>query len=115
MITAVRKFFLASLLVLFPASLVHAASPGTTDDNWLVADIHGVVEFKSDAADGAWQTPAVGQALTGPFFLRTGLDSRIVLKHRKDEISVASNSSVRFAAEEVTETGILTRVFQEIG
>ena len=114
MIAIVRRFGLLFLFAM-PAWSPVAAAANAPDNNWRVASIQGVVEVKAGDRASGWQVPNVGDTVTGPFFLRTGDDSRVVLHHRNDEVSVASNSVVRFEAEAVTAKGILTRVFQSIG
>ena len=84
----------------------------TVDNVWHVVHIEGVTQAKTDRD---WKDLSAGEELTSPTFLRTDKDSRIILKHRNDKITIASNSLLKLEEERYTEEGIITKIIQTIG
>lgn len=84
----------------------------TIDNVWHVLHTEGVTQTKTDQD---WKNLSAGEQLTSPAFLRTDKDSRIILKHRNDKITIASNSLIKLEEEKYTEEGIITKIIQTIG
>ena len=97
------------------------ASTSETDqinNIWNVVHVEGITQSRTieAATNGTdWRNVSSGENLTGPVYLRTGQDSRIILKHRNDKITIASNSLLKLEAESYNDAGILTKIIQSIG
>lgn len=104
--------FSLTLFACFFSTFAVAEQQDTVDNVWHVLHIEGVTQAKKD---NDWRDLSLGQELTSPTFLRTDKDSRIVLKHRNDKITIASNSLLKLEEEKYTEEGIITKIIQTIG
>ena len=91
-----------------------AEQSSSTVNTWQVVEIKGNVSIRPDRADD-WYDASPGSQIESPFFVRTGNDSRVVLHHRKDEITVASNSVIKFEAERDSPQGIVSKIVQSVG
>lgn len=110
-----NKAFVAVLLTFFScvfSPLAISEQNKTVDNVWHVLHIEGVTQAKTDQD---WKDLSAGEELTSPAFLRTDKDSRIILKHRNDKITIASNSMLKLEEEKYTEEGIITKIIQSIG
>jgi len=108
---------LAMFTFLF-SSLTVSANNEQTNNIWQIVHIEGSVQIRNadnTSTDKDWRSIGLGENLLAPVYLRTGRDSRIILKHRKDKITVASNSVLMLEKEKYTDDGILTKIIQSIG
>ena len=110
-----NKTFVAGLLAFYAcffSPFAISEQNNMVDNVWHVVHIEGVTQAKTDQD---WKDLSVGEALTSPAFLRTDKNSRIILKHRNDKITIASNSLLKLEEEKYTEEGIITKIIQTMG
>lgn len=115
-----NKNFIAFIfgLFCFCAGSIAFAENDQVNNVWNIVFAEGLTQSKTieGASNGAnWHNLSLGENLTGPIFIRTGKDARIILKHRNDKITIASNSLLKLEAESYNDTGILTKIVQSIG
>ena len=118
MATNNRITLLLTLFTLFFSQFAVSANNDQINNIWQIVHVEGLAQTK--AIDGAstdkdWRNLSLGENLPAPVYLRTGQDSRIILKHRKDKITITSSSLLRLEKEKYTEDGILTKIIQSIG
>lgn len=112
-----RTFFIGIFSYFISCSAI-ANNNDQINDIWKIIHAEGLSQYKSikgAATDDKWKTIQLGENLIGPIYLRTGQDSRIILKHRNDKITIASNSLLKLEAETYNDEGILTQIIQNIG
>lgn len=110
-----NKTFVAVLLTFYTcffSPFVISEQSNTVDNVWHILHIEGVTQARTDQD---WKDLSAGEELTSPAYLRTDKDSRIILKHRNDKITIASNSLLKLEEEKYTEEGIITKIIQTIG
>jgi len=106
---------LIALAVGFFCPIASASQSDTINNVWRVVQAKGDVQTRTTSGQNTWKTVNSGASLTAPAYLRTGPDSRIVLMHRNDKITVASSSVIMIEAEKKSSNGLLTRIIQTIG
>ena len=118
MATNNRITLLLTLFTFFFSQFAVSANNDQINNIWQIVYVEGLAQTKTiDGAstDKGWRSLSLGENLPAPVYLRTGQDSRIILKHRKDKITIASSSLLRLEKEKYTEDGILTKIIQSIG
>jgi len=115
-----KHLFSITLLLLGSlfSQLSISASSSQTDDIWVVVESAGQNQAIAAAdleADSNWQNLSPGANVTAPAYLRTGTESRLVLKHRNDNITISADSLIKLEAEKYTSEGIFTRIIQTLG
>lgn len=109
---------LSLIICSFISQLAMANSNQQVNNIWQVSQVEGTAQTRSteDLTGGSdWRNLSVGENLTGPAYLRTSPDSRIILNHRNDRITIASSTLLKLEKETYTETGILTKIVQTVG
>lgn len=105
-------------LLWFSSFAFAAADSSQLNDVWHVLHAEGQTQAISVAdleAGKDWRGISTGEDLPGPSYLRTGPDSRIVLKHRNNKITIASSSLIKLEAEKLASEGIFTKIIQTVG
>ena len=118
-----KKPLFALFLGVFSYCMNNIAIASTSETDqinniWNVVHVEGITQSRTieAATKGTdWRNVSLGENLTGPVYLRTGQDSRIILKHRNDKITIASNSLLKLEAESYNDAGILTKIIQSLG
>lgn len=116
-----NKFLITLLLGIFSYCISSSAIANKNEkinNTWAIIHAEGLTQsktIKGAQTGAAWEKVNIGDNLIGPIYLRTGSDARIVLKHRNDKITIASNSLLKLEAESRDDEGVLTRIVQTIG
>lgn len=88
-----NRSFLSLTLTLFSCfinQLAMANNNEPLDNIWQVSLVEGLTQIKSveDVTKGNdWKDLSLGENISGQSYIRTGADSRIILKHRKDTLT----------------------------